>query len=105
MNEYIEIDKQSIPYRFELELGGELFELEVNYNETFDFFTVDLYKDNQALVVGEKLMLNRPLFRNRVHIALPKVNIIPKDRGNVAKRITFDNTNETVFLYVGENDE
>lgn len=104
MNEYIDIDKESIPYRFEMELAGEVFEFEVNYNESFDFFTIDLYKNGTPLILGEKLILNRPLFQNSVNIELPKVKIVPKDRGNVAKRITFDNMNETVFLYVMEGD-
>ncbi len=108
MNEYIEyidIDKNEIPYSFEIELAGEIFELEVNYNQAHDFFTVDLFKDDGVLVIGEKLILNRPLFRNHVNIELPKVQIIPKDRANSATRITYENLNETVFLYVGETDE
>lgn len=105
MNEYIEIDKDEIPYSFEIELAGEVFEIEVNYNQTYDFFTVDLFKDGGVLVIGEKLIINRPLFENRVNIDLPKVQIIPKDRANSATRITYENMNETVFLYVGDSNE
>lgn len=105
MNEYIEIDKDEIPYSFEIELAGEVFEIEVNYNQTHDFFTVDLFKDGGVLVIGEKLIINRPLFKNRVNIDLPKVQIIPKDRANSATRITYENLNETVFLYVGDSGE
>lgn len=104
-DEYIDIDKNETPYSFEIDLAGEVFEFEVNYNQAHDFFTVDLFKDNDALVIGEKLILNRPLFRNIVNIQLPKVIIIPKDRANSATRITYENLNETVFLYVGESDE
>ncbi|KOY81578.1 hypothetical protein I6G82_08325 [Lysinibacillus macroides] len=103
--EYIDIDKNEIPYSFEIELAGEVFEFEVNYNQAHDFFTLDLFKNGGALVVGEKLILNRPLFRNRIDIQLPKVQIIPLDRANSATRITYENLNETVFLYVGEPDE
>lgn len=105
MNEYIEIDKESIPYSFEIDLAGEIFDFEINYNESFDFFTVDLYKNGKTLVLGEKIVLNMPLFQNRVSIDLPKVQIIPKDRAGVAKRITYSNLNETVFLFVGESSE
>ncbi|MEG0470786.1 MAG: hypothetical protein RR588_00470 [Solibacillus sp.] len=106
MEEYIEIDKAEIPYSFEVELANEIFEIEVNYNQAHDFFTVDLFKEGIALVIGEKLILNRPLFRNSVDIDLPQVKIIPKDRAGEAKRITYDNLNETVFLYlVGENND
>jgi len=105
MDEYIDIDKNEIPYAFEMELAGEIFEFEVNYNQAHDFFTLDLFKNGGALVVGEKLILNRPLFRNRIDIQLPKVQIIPLDRANSATRITYENLNETVFLYVNEGDE
>lgn len=105
MNEYIDIDKNEIPYAFEIELAGEIFEFEVNYNETFDFFTVDLFKEGVPLVTGEKLILNRPLFRNCVHIDLPKVSIIPKDRAQQETCITYDNLNETVFLFIVESSE
>lgn len=104
-DEYIDIDKNEIPYAFEMELAGEIFEFEVNYNQAHDFFTLDLFKNGGALVVGEKLILNRPLFRNRIDIQLPKVQIIPLDRANSATRITYENLNETVFLYVNEGEE
>lgn len=105
MDSYIDIDKNEIPYAFEIDLAGEVFEIEVNYNHAHDFFTIDLFRNGGALVVGEKLILNRPLFRNRIDIQLPKVQIIPLDRANSATRITYENLNETVFLYVGETDE
>lgn len=104
MNEYIDIDKTEIPYAFEVELDGEVYGLEINYNQSFDYFTVDLFKEGVVLVIGEKLVLNRPLFRNFVSIDLPKTQIIPLDRAGNAKRITWDNFNETVFLYVVGDD-
>lgn len=105
MNEYIDIDKTEIPYSFEIELAGELFEFEINYNASFDFFTVDLFKNDGVLVVGEKLIINQPLFKNRVHNDLPKVQIIPLDRAQKETRITYDNLNETVFLFIIESED
>jgi hypothetical protein len=94
------IDKELIPYQMEIELAGELFMFEIHYNKRFDFFTVDLLKNNTPLVYGEKLVLNRPLFEGLVNIELPKVKIVPKDRARMETRITYDNLSETVFLYV-----
>lgn len=105
MNEYIDIDKNEIPYAFEIELAGEIFEIEVNYNEAFNFFTVDLFKEGLPLVTGEKLILNRHLFRNYVNIDLPNVKIIPMDRAQQETRITYDNLNETVFLFIVESSD
>lgn len=97
---YIDIEKDEIPYSFEIDLGAEEFTIEVNHNARFDFFTIDLYKGEQALIIGEKLILDRPLFSDSVNIELPKVNLIPKDRSGMEKRITYANMNEKVFLYV-----
>lgn len=104
LDEYIDIDKSEIPYSFEIELSGEIFEFEIHHNASFDFFTVDLFKNEIPLVIGEKIILNRPLFRNRVHNNLPKVQIIPFDRAQKATRITYENLNETVFLYTHAGD-
>lgn len=102
---YIDIDKSLIPYRFDIELAGELFTMEVNYNSRFSFFTVGIEKDGEILVANEKLMLNKPLFSTFTDLRLPKVYIIPFDEEGVEDRITYDNLGKTVFLFVGENYE
>lgn len=94
----IEIDKDLIPYTFEIELANEIFVFEIDYNEQYDFFTVTLYKNDVLLVQSEKMVLNRPLFVGIADIGLPKVKIIPVS--NSKKRITFDNLGESVFLEV-----
>ncbi|RYI25203.1 hypothetical protein EVU96_24880 [Bacillus infantis] len=94
------IEKEQIPYRFDIELASDLFTFEVHYNKHFDFFTLDIEKDGAALINGEKLVLNKPLFSDSVNVNLPKIKIIPKDRAGIERRITFDNLSETVFLYV-----
>lgn len=94
------IDKNLIPYRFEIELNNEIFTFEVHHNQRYDYFTIDLYKNDVPLVYGEKLVLNISLFDSLVNVDLPQVKIIPKDRANMASRITYDNMGETVFLFV-----
>ena len=99
---YIEIDKEAIPYRFEIELGGELFEMEIKYNQRFDFFTVDLYRDDELLLAGQKIVYGQPLFPDYDN-RFPKVPIIPMDEsGTPIDRITYDNFGESVLLLVGE---
>ena len=99
-SEYIEIQKEDIPYEFEINLGNGVYKLKIHYNSFGDFFTVDLSKDNATLIQGEKLILNKPLFRNFVHVDLPSVSLIPAGRSGSAKHITYNNFGETVFLYV-----
>ena len=103
--EYIQINKTEIPEMFDIYLANETFTLSFAYNETGDFFSVDLYKPNaegerDPLVLGEKLTLNRPLWENITSLELPAPTIIPKDLSNTEKRITWDNLGETVFLYI-----
>lgn len=102
--DYIEIEKENIPYRFPIDLAEEEFEMEVHYNNRFDFFTIDLYKYGKPLIYGEKVILNRPLFVDLANINLPKARIIPMDRSNKENRVSYDNLEKTVFLFVGDND-
>lgn len=97
---YISIDKDLIPYKFEITLENTTYTFEVYYNAVNDFFTIDLSKNNEILVLGEKLIYAKPLFLTSRHKDIPKINIIPYDISETAKRITFDNLNESVFLYL-----
>ena len=104
--EYIEIDKNMIPYRFDITLEGETYTFQVNYNATHDFFTMDLYKNDEVIVLGEKLVYGKPLFMSAQHKDIPKTIIIPYDVSENTDRITFENLNEDVLLFlVGDNDE
>lgn len=104
--DYIPIDKSALPERFDIELGVELFSLQFNYNETGDFFTVDLYtkdKDRDVpIVFGEKLILGSPLWGDLIVDNLPAPTLIPMDVGGLATRITYENFMETVFLYIAD---
>lgn len=98
--EYIPIEKENIPYRFEIELGAEIFEFEIRHNDTYDFFTIDLYKDGAPLVYGEKVVYGVPLFLDVRDLDFPVVEIVPIDRAGLETRVTYENMNETVFLVV-----
>jgi len=93
------IDKTLIPYQFEVELNGAIYTIEVHYNASYDFFTLDLYKGQQVLRYGEKIMYGQPLFVS-VDESLPVIT--PLDLAGNEDRVTYDNLGETVFLYVGE---
>ncbi|MCP1176197.1 hypothetical protein NKS28_01470 [Bacillus sp. 1663tsa1] len=99
---HIEIIKEEIPYRFEMELAKELFTFEVHYNKRYDFFTIGIEKDGQVIVAGEKVVLDAPLFYSLNDKRLPKVTITPKDNSGSETRITFRNLGKTVLLEIGE---
>ena len=97
---YIDIEKAKIPYSFELVLAGETFQFEVLYNVAGDFFTINLYKNHELVVYGEKIVYDVDLFDNLKHLQVPRVTIRPYDTTGLAERVTYENLNEDVFLYV-----
>ncbi|QCT02729.1 hypothetical protein E6C60_2014 [Paenibacillus algicola] len=105
--EYIDIEKDQIPHRFDVDLAGEMFTFEVHYNADYDFFTVDLEKDGVVLTTGEKLVYGLPLFLDVMDNRFPKVPIIPYDESEKNREVTWETLGVSVFLFVieGEEDE
>lgn len=103
--DYIDIDKNELPVRFDINLADETFTMEMAYNETGDFFTVDLYRPDAEgellpLVLGEKLTLNRRLWESLTDLELPAPSLVPMDLSNREQRLSFANFGVTVFLFV-----
>ena len=104
MYKYIPIQKELIPYSFDIVLDNKTYTFEVKYNVIGDFFTVDLMRDSKIIIVGEKIVYGRALFLNARHLGVPNLPIIPYDLALNTDRITYDNLNETVFLWLMEGD-
>ncbi|PKM61629.1 MAG: hypothetical protein CVU99_02395 [Firmicutes bacterium HGW-Firmicutes-4] len=101
---YISIDKTMIPYKFDIRLNKTTFNLEIHYNAVKDFFTVAVTDSTgEVLTTGEKLVLNKPILSGHGYLNFPSVT--PMDPTGQADRITWDNLNVTVFLYVGSASE
>ncbi|WP_035350976.1 phage baseplate plug family protein [Fictibacillus gelatini] len=101
--DYIEIDKEELPVRFEIDFAEETFVMEVFYNEIGDFFSVNLFDLNEEpIVLGEKLILNRELWSDITDQRLPAPSLIPLDESGKEDRITFENFGETVFLFIDD---
>nr|DAL26891.1 MAG TPA_asm: hypothetical protein [Caudoviricetes sp.] len=97
---YIDVEKDKIPYRFEIVIKDETFQFEVLYNSVGDFFTLNLYKNHKLVAYGQKIVLGVDLFDSIKHLDVPKVEIKPFDTTDQALKISYDNMNEDVFLYV-----
>lgn len=106
---FIDIDKSKIPYEQEVVINGETFGFEIYYNKSGDYFTCNLRKNNVLVVGGEKLVYGQILFENLAYREIPRSVIIPYDITRPYKkhadRITWENLNEDVFLYVIEAGE
>ena len=101
--DYIDFDKEEVPVVFDIDIGEEKFTMGINYNQTNDFFTVDLWdSDGVAIVFGEKMILNRPLFDDLVDERLPGPTLVPMDESQKETRITYENFGVTVFLYIDD---
>jgi hypothetical protein len=103
--DYIEIEKDLVPYRFEVSLAGTVFTFEVQYNSEYDFFAVDLERDGEVLVTGEKLVYAVPLFSGVADERFPKVELYPFDESGSSDAVTWATLGETVFLYVLDGDD
>ncbi|KGN04169.1 phage baseplate plug family protein [Clostridium haemolyticum] len=103
--EIIDIDKNMIPYEFELELSNRIYTFEIDYNFMFDFLTVTL-KLNDKVLATEKAVLNEILFKefyidkeHNFNEEFPKELLYFGSNDNNVIRLTFDNLGEEVNLY------
>lgn len=107
--DYIDVDVEEIPVEFDIDFEQDTFTMSLNYNETYDFYTVDLYDaEGEVIVLGEKLVLNIPLFESLIDERLPAPTIVPFDESGEATRISKDNFYKTVFLTIddgGDDDD
>ena len=98
LRDYIEINKELIPYQFNILLADEWFELFVDYNNTGKIFTVSLYKDDE-LVSTEPLIFGTPMFQDVYQPGkFPAITLMPF--GGTDKAVTYENLGETVFLTI-----
>ncbi|MBH5316701.1 hypothetical protein I6N90_02615 [Paenibacillus sp. GSMTC-2017] len=99
---YIAIEKNLVPYRFDMGIDNELFTFEIHYNSEFDFFTVDLERNGETLVVGEKMVYGVQLFGDVLDNRFPKTAIIPYDESGNAQEVTWNTLSDSVFLFLYE---
>ncbi|MEI3162987.1 MAG: hypothetical protein V8S74_06250 [Lachnospirales bacterium] len=97
----IEINKNLIPYSFNITLSGEVFEIGVKYNDYADLFTLSLTKDKELICSGEPIVYGVPLFKDiYVNGKYPNIIILPHDDSGENTTVTWNNFQETVFLVI-----
>ncbi|MEK5133206.1 hypothetical protein NST39_03905 [Bacillus sp. FSL W8-0645] len=101
--DYIPIDIEDIPQQFEIDLADSTFVFQINYNETDDSYSIDLYDmDFEPIVLGEKMILNVPLWDDIIDDRLPAPSLVPLDESNTETRLSSENFMKTVFLYIDD---
>lgn len=102
MRDRIPINKELIPYSFEIVLGNENFVFEINYGVSNDLFTVSLYKDNE-LICTEPIICGVPLFSDVYRTGkYPRVDIVPLDESGTETQVNCGNFGDTVFLTIDD---
>lgn len=103
----IEIEKSLIPYRMEILFGAELYTLNIQYNKTYDLFTIGLENaDGEVICTAEPVVYGQPLWQDvQFPGGYPALRIIPWDESGQGNTVTWDNFNKTVFLTVDNAEE
>ena len=104
MRDRIEIEKDQIPYSFDILLADEEFELGIYYNQRHDLFTIELIKNGETLAY-EPIIYGVPLFQDVFQESFPALQIVPLDEAGIEVEVNFENMNETVFLTIDNGEE
>lgn len=100
--EVIKIDKSLIPYNFDIALGGALFNVTVDFNNTGRFFTIGLKRDGETICSGDPIVYGRKLFADVKNDKFPTIDIIPLDLSGGYNAVTHENLCEEVLLIVDD---
>lgn len=106
MRDIIEVEKELLPYSFDIVLAGEEFNLEFMYNKAADLFTCTLSKDEETLVYNEPIIYGVEMFKDVYKSDLfPMVSIVPLDEAGNETAVTYENFGKTVFLTIDDEPE
>lgn len=100
MRDIIEIEKDLIPYNFDILLEQEEFNLYIMYNSISDYFTVTLSKNGEVLVDNEPIVYGVPLFQDVYGENFPCIDIVPLDESGQTNIVSWENFCKTVFLTI-----
>lgn len=101
------IEKDLIPYRMEILFGAVLYTLDIQYNKTYDLFTIGLENtDGDILCEAEPVIYGQQLWKDvQFPGGYPALKIYPWDDSGQETTVTWDNFNKTVFLTVDNAEE
>lgn len=106
MRDVIEIEKDLIPYNFDIELAGDEFNIEIFYNKTADLFTATLSKGDEVLCYNEPIIYGVELFSDVYRSGkYPMLAIVPLDQSGEEDAVTYENFGETVLLTIDDEPE
>ena len=107
MRDRLPINKELVPYKFEMAFGDTLFNVGVDYNRTGDFFVLSLEDvDGNMICRGEKLVYGQELWADSYDVRkYPCLTIKPNDPSGTVNKITWDNFGTKVFLEIYDQED
>jgi len=97
---YIELDLSNFPNMYEIDMGNRTYFYRLNYADETKLFTLDIYDmQEEPIVFGEPLVLDKPLWADIINPKLPSVDITPISTNG--DEISLETLNRTVFLRYG----
>ena len=108
---YLPIEKDKIPYTFDVKLSGKTYTISLRYNNYSNEFTADLELDGETLVKGKKILIGKPIFEEFAYDNNGNKNpkfydemLVPYDLSWQEEVLTLENLTEKVQIYVIERD-
>lgn len=100
--EWLEIDRDSIPYSIYVDLRGTIIQFEFHYNTISDSFTVNLSdQDGGIIVEGKRIVYGADLLSSIVDDRLPPtLAIVPMDDAGMHQDITWNNISDIKLFFV-----
>lgn len=112
IHDVIEIDKELIPYEFDILLADETFKIGINYNNTAELFVLSLSKLDEdtgeyvEICVGEPIIYGQELWKDLyISSKYPSLSIVPIDESKESDSVTYDNFNRTIYLIIDNGDD
>lgn len=91
----------------EILFGAVLYTLDIQYNKTYDLFTIGLENtDGDILCEAEPVIYGQQLWKDvQFPGGYPALRIIPYSEGTNETEITYENFGVTTFLYIDNAEE
>lgn len=105
MRDKIPLEKEEIPYSYDIALGERVYTLEYMYNARHDFFSVNLSLNGAYVCTGERLVYGKPLFADVYMPDLyPPITIVPWDESGTVDVVNWETMGNSVFLTIDDGE-
>lgn len=103
MLDRIPIQTNKVPYRAQVVLGSGVYTMELHYNSVMDSFVLQLYRGEEMVCAGERVVYGRALWGDVYQPgAYPPVRILPLDESGAVDVVTKETFGKLVFLTIDD---